>query len=110
MNVLTKFTYSDYLQMPDEKRYELLDGKFYMVPSPNEAHQRISRNLGFLLWQHNRKSRAGFVYSAPLDVVLSEENVVQPDILYISKERFDIVTDNNVSGSPDLKIDLREVF
>ncbi|MCP4253800.1 MAG: Uma2 family endonuclease [Candidatus Scalindua sp.] len=110
MNALTTFTYSDYLQMPDEKRCELLDGEFYMLPSPNEAHQRVSGNLKFLLQLHIRKSKVGFVYSAPFGVVLSEEDVVQPDILYISKERFDIVTDNNVSGSPDLKIDLREMF
>ncbi len=74
MNVLTKFTYSDYFQIPDEKRYELLDGEFYLLLSPNEAHQRVSGNLLFLLWQHIRKSGVGFMYSAPFDVVLSEED------------------------------------
>ncbi|MFV1974271.1 MAG: Uma2 family endonuclease [Candidatus Scalindua sp.] len=92
--------------MPDEKRYELLDGEFYMVPSPNEAHQRVSGNLGFLLRQHVRESGLGFVYDAPFDVVLSVEDVVQPDILYISKERANIVTENNVSGSPDLVVEV----
>ncbi len=106
MNVSTKFTYNDYLLMPDEKRYELLDGEFYMVPSPNEAHQRVSGNLGFLLRQHVRESGLGFVYDAPFDVVLSVEDVVQPDILYISKERANIVTENNVSGSPDLVVEV----
>ena len=106
MNVSTKFTYNDYLLMPDEKRYELLDGEFYMVPSPNEAHQRVSGNLGFLLRQHVRESGLGFVYDAPFDVVLSDEDVVQPDILYISKERSMIITENNISGSPDLVVEV----
>ena len=106
MNVSTKFTYNDYLLMPDEKRYELLEGEFYMVPSPNEAHQRVSENLGFLLWQHVRENKLGFVYNAPFDVVLSEEDVVQPDILFISKERSNIITENNVSGSPDLVVEI----
>ncbi|MGR3303201.1 MAG: Uma2 family endonuclease [Candidatus Scalindua sp.] len=106
MNVSTKFTYNDYLLMPDEKRYELLDGEFYMVPSPNEAHQRVSGNLEFLLRQHVRESGLGFVYDAPFDVVLSDEDVVQPDILYISKERSNIITENNVSGSPDLVVEV----
>lgn len=43
--VKVKFTYQDYLHMPEDKRYELIEGQFFMVPSPNEYHQRISREV-----------------------------------------------------------------
>ena len=106
MNVSTKFTYDDYLLMPGEKRYELIDGEFFMVPSPNEAHQRVSGNLGFLLRQYVRANGLGFIYDAPFDVVLSVEDVVQPDIMYISKERSGIITEDNISGPPDLVVEV----
>jgi len=106
MNISTKFTYNDYFHMPDEKRYELIEGELFMAPSPNEAHQRISGDLEFLLRQHVRENGLGFVYDAPFDVVLSDEDVVQPDILFISKERSSIITVDNVRGVPDLIIEI----
>jgi Uma2 family endonuclease len=47
-----KFTYHDYLQLPDNKRYELVEGELYLVPSPNLYHQSISREIVAVLYQH----------------------------------------------------------
>jgi Uma2 family endonuclease len=101
-----KFTYKDYLQLPEEKRYELIEGEFFMVPSPSWSHQTISANLFRALDGYVRAYNLGEVRYAPLDVILSEENVLQPDILFISKERFSIITDKNVQGAPDLVIEI----
>jgi len=103
-----KFTYTDYKNLPESEtaRYELLGGDLVMVPSPNEYHQRICGNLQFLLRAFVRETGAGSVYHAPLDVVLSSENVVQPDILFISRQRAHIITENNVQGAPDLVIEI----
>ena len=101
-----KFTYKDYLQLPEEKRYELIEGEFFMVPSPNYYHQVISKRLFRVLDDYVRKFELGEVLYAPLDVVLSEENVLQPDILFISKERFSIITDKSIQGAPDLVIEI----
>ena len=111
MKMRIKFTYEDYKSLPESetKRYELLGGELVMVPSPTEYHQRISRNLLFILWEFVRERDLGQVYDAPLDVVLGkgdEREVVQPDIFYISKERSGIIAEEEIRGAPDLVIEI----
>ena len=79
-----KFTYQDYRLLPEEKRYELIEGDLHMTPSPRTGHQIISANLEFLINRYIREKKLGFVLAAPMDVVFSDEDVVQPDILFIS--------------------------
>ena len=105
-NPQIKFSYSDYLLLPEQDRRELIDGDFYVVPSPSVRHQNITRNLSHILWDFVRTNNLGVVLSAPMDVVLSEENVVQPDILFISNQRRHIIAENNISGAPDLVIEI----
>ncbi|MCL0065651.1 Uma2 family endonuclease [Dehalococcoidia bacterium] len=101
-----KFTYGDYLQLPEDKRYELIEGEFFMVPSPSYQHQSISKELFRALDNYVRSRSLGEVIYAPLDVVLSEENVLQPDILFVSRERLDIITERNIQGAPDLVVEI----
>jgi len=101
-----KFTYEDYLHFPEDKRYEIIDGEVYMVPSPGRDHQDASWNLEFTLGIFVKERRLGKVYHAPFDVVLSEIDVVQPDIMFISKERLNIITEKNIMGAPDLIIEI----
>lgn len=101
-----KFTYEDYRNAPEDKRYELLDGDLVVVPAPKEAHQRALMNLTYVLYQSIKKTEAGRVYAAPFDVVLSETDVVQPDLLFISNDRANIITEDNVQGAPDLVIEV----
>ncbi len=100
------FTYQDYLALPDDRRYELIEGELCMVPSPGCFHQAIARNLEFLLWQHVKAHDQGVILHAPLDVVLSSHDVVQPDILYISKARREIITESCIRGGPDLVVEI----
>ena len=100
-------TYDDYCQIPDDgNRYEVIDGVLYMSPSPIVRHQRVSRNLSLLLSAWVKKTNAGEVLFAPMDVVLSENNVVQPDILFVSNERSSIIEEKNLQGAPDLLIEI----
>ena len=101
-----KFTYRDYLQLPDDKRYELVEGELYLVPSPNLDHQRISRQLGMALWLHVSRQNLGEIFHAPCDVVFSEINVVQPDLLFVSAQRRSILTKANVQGAPELVVEI----
>lgn len=103
-----KFTYTDYKNLPESetKRHELLDGEIVMVPSPTPYHQRISVNLGHIIWDFVHKHQIGVIYTAPLDVVFSEWDVAQPDILFITKERLEIITEENIQGAPDLIIEI----
>ncbi|MBI2264963.1 MAG: Uma2 family endonuclease [Armatimonadetes bacterium] len=101
-----KFTYQDYLLMPDDRRYELIEGDLRMVPAPNEAHQRVSKKIEFRLIQSLEEVGSAYVYDAPVDVVFSDETAVQPDILVISKERKNIITKEHIRGAPDLIIEI----
>lgn len=106
LNVETKLTYADYLETSDDERYELLNGELILSPSPKEIHQYISSILHIMIGTFVRERSLGKVYFSPFDVVLSDTNVVQPDILFISNERADIITSDNVQGAPDLVVEI----
>ncbi|MBX2819393.1 MAG: Uma2 family endonuclease, partial [Rhodothermaceae bacterium] len=100
-------TYEDYCQIPsDENRYEVIDGALFMSPSPVERHQRIFTHLIIRLGRFAEESGLGRLYGAPFDVILSDHNVVQPDLLFVSKERLSIITEKNVQGAPDLVVEI----
>jgi Uma2 family endonuclease len=101
-----RFNYNDYLQLPEDKRYEILEGELYVVPAPNTRHQRIIKRLLTVLMQEIEQKDHGELFSAPYDVVLSEENIVQPDILFIRKERLSLIGEANLAAAPDLIIEV----
>ena len=77
-----------------------------MVPAPAPWHQDIARKLVILLNEFVEKHKLGRVYFAPCDVILSGEDIVQPDIFFISKEREHIITERNIQGAPGLAIEI----
>lgn len=104
-----KFTYQDYLVLPDEPgyRHEVLAGELIKEPSPIVVHQRVSRELGFMLIVHFRQADPqGEVFNVPLDITLSDFTVVQPDILYISGEQRDIIKETRIDGAPMLAVEI----
>ncbi len=101
-----KYTYQDYCQLPNEVRAEVLDGELLMSPSPFRKHQEISWKIEFAIGKWVEENRRGKIYNAPFDVVLSQYDIVQPDLLYISYERKSILTEANVQGAPDLVIEI----
>ena len=101
-----KLTYADYLTTPEDKRYELLDGELLMTPAPSEAHQRFQAELGYHLITFIKANGLGRIYYSPTDVVLSDIDVVQPDLLFVSNERMHIITPAGVQGAPDLVVEI----
>ncbi len=101
------YTYEDLLKTPEDgKRYEIIQGELVVSGTPYVIHQIISQNIVFALHGHVKKNDLGQVYFAPVDVVLSEINVVEPDILFISKQNLSILTEENIQGAPDLVIEV----
>jgi len=101
--VRRKLTYEDYVLFPEDgQRHEILDGEHYVVPAPTFDHQGILGNLFAPLALFVRQHRLGFVRFAPVDVLLSQHDIVQPDLLFISNQRAGIVRGANVQGAPDL--------
>ncbi|BBO17358.1 restriction endonuclease [Candidatus Brocadia pituitae] len=101
-----RYTYEDYCNISDDKRYELIDGELLMTPSPITRHQRISGKLEFILKRFIMENQLGELFYAPYDVHFDNENVVQPDILFISKDRSGIIGEKNVQGAPDLVVEI----
>jgi Uma2 family endonuclease len=103
----SQLTYEDYLLFPDDgKRHEIIDGDHYVTPAPKTKHQTISLNLTIALGSFVKEHGLGLVLAALCDVILSDENVVQPDLLFISTSRATIVTEENVRGAPDLIVEI----
>jgi len=100
------YTYDDYLKIDDDKQYELIGGKLILVPAPRTIHQRINRKLSGFIGSFVDKNNLGEVLCAPTDVLLSETEKPQPDILFISKEHLDIITEMNIQGTPDLVVEI----
>lgn len=100
-----KLTYDDYANLPGDERYELIDGELILVAAPYMIHQWVSKRL-YALMIAVENMGLGWVFYAPVDVVLSEHDVVQPDLLFISKERENIMTAPNVQGAPDLVVEI----
>jgi Uma2 family endonuclease len=102
-----KFTYDDFVAFPDDgKRHEIIDGEHYVTPSPNTKHQVIAGNLIVSIGGYLKQQPIGHVFTAPFDVVFSELDVVEPDLLYISRGRLDVLTKAHVRGAPDLVVEI----
>lgn len=101
-----KFTYEDYKHTPEDKRYELIDGELILAAAPGRAHQRTEMKIALRLGSYVEENDLGEVYSAPFDVVLTDTDVVQPDLLFVSKERLNIINDDNIRGAPDLVVEI----
>ena len=101
-NPRVKFTYRDYVNAPEDKRYELLDGDLVVVPPPSQRHQYIVLELAVMLRDFVKRNDLGRVVVAPFDIVLSDTNVLQPDVVFISHDRSRLLTDANMQGAPDV--------
>jgi len=103
-----KLTYDDYVHFPEDgKRHELIDGEHFVTPTPNRKHQAVSSNLHGLIWSYLQQHPIGRVFTAPFDVILSQFDVVEPDLLYLSRKRLaEIETSPWVRGAPSLVVEI----
>jgi Uma2 family endonuclease len=105
---ITKLTYSDYAQLPDDgRRHEIIDGEHYVSPSPSSAHQDASRHIQFQLYEHIEVEGLGKVYNAPMDLQLSDTDVVQPDLMVILREHEHYISPSRIIGTPDLIVEIK---
>lgn len=100
------FTYEDYCNLPADNRYEIIEGEIYMVPAPVPFHQRVSRRIHSKLERFVEENELGETFYSPIDVVYSDTNIVQPDIVYIAKENASIIGEKYIDGAPDLVIEI----
>ena len=101
-----EWTRDDLQQLPDDgNRYEIIEGVLYVSPSPRRAHQGTAGALFAILWTWLETRGLGRIYSAPFDVIFSHKNVVEPDVVFVSRERIAILGDW-IEGVPDLTVEV----
>jgi len=100
------YTYDDYAQLPEGAPCELIAGDLVMAPFPSSRHQRILRCLAWKMQRHIDDHNSGEILFAPMDVYLSEATTVQPDLLYITEARREIIGAQRISGAPDVVVEI----
>jgi Uma2 family endonuclease len=100
-------TYDDYARLTpiDSGNYELHNGKIIFMPSPIEEHQDTSMAISSHLYFHVKKYDLGKVLAAPMDIIFTPHDTFQPDILFVSKERLNII-DRQVKGVPEFIVEI----
>jgi Uma2 family endonuclease len=107
MTLPGRLTYEEYRRLPDDQRYELVEGELRVTPAPSIRHQRLSMSLSFRLCAHLLEHGLGTLLAAPTDVLLSDQTVLQPDLLFVTRERESILgAGSAVQGAPDLVIEI----
>lgn len=101
------WTYDDYYNLDDGKRYEVIEGELVMMtPAPTFRHQDIQARLGYLIFNHVLEKGLGKMVFSPVDIVLDKDMVFQPDIVFISNENMGIIKDAAVFGPPDIAVEI----
>lgn len=104
---LTNFTYDDLLEMPDDGRlYEIIDGELVVNAAPVPRHQIIASRLQYRIFDYVEAHAVGIMIPTPIDVVFTQRWVLQPDIIYLSNARRSAITRKNISGAPDLAVEV----
>ncbi len=102
-----KLRYQDFLLFPDDgQRHELIAGEHYVTPSPNLWHQELLQRLNLELALHLRQHGGGRLFFAPLDCVLTEFDIVEPDLLLVTTDQLHILTEKHVKGAPALVVEI----
>jgi len=105
-----EWTYEEFMSFPEGGpfRYEIIDEELCMTPTPNTRHQKISGRLFYMIYGFLLKNPMGEIFDAPYDVVFSKDplQVVEPDLLFVSKEHLSIITEKNIQGVPDLTVEI----
>jgi Uma2 family endonuclease len=103
----TVLTYRDYEALPaDGRRYELHDGELSVTPAPGTRHQRVIGAMHVLLRTHVNDRRLGEVFLSPVDCILSDVTVVQPDLVYLDPSRAPLGSERAIEGPPTLVVEI----
>jgi Uma2 family endonuclease len=107
MTTRVRLTYEDYAALPDDgRRYELHEGELSVTPAPGLVHQATLRNLVVILHSHVSARGLGEVFPAPVDCILEDVTVVQPDIVFVEAARRSIMGERGIEGPPTLVVEV----
>lgn len=103
----SRWTYDEFARLPEDgNRYEVIAGELYMTPAPRPTHQQVGFTLARRLADFVDQHRLGWVLPAPVDVLFAEGDYLEPDIVFVRRERQAIITDRGIEGAPDLVVEV----
>jgi Uma2 family endonuclease len=102
----TPGTVEEYMETPEGVPLQLIHGKWIFMACPTRSHQEVEMNLSVLIGSFVKKYKLGKVYSAPFDVILNIDTVIQPDLLFVHKNRLDIIRENGLHDAPDFATEI----
>lgn len=103
----SKLGYSDYVCFPNDGfRHEVINGDHYMNPAPSTYHQTVSKRLQYHLYLQIELRGLGLVFDAPIDLQLSEYDIIQPDLVVLLNAKKKIITPSKIKGVPDLLVEI----
>ena len=106
-SITRRLTYEDLLALPDDGlRHELIGGEHFVTPSPIMRHQRVSFRLSGAFFDYFKDHPVGEAFAAPLDIVLSKHDVVEPDLFVVLADQTEILTQKYVQGAPAIVIEI----
>ena len=101
-----RWTYEEYYRLDEDQRYEIIDGNLLMAPAPDTWHQGWISELHLIFQHHVKRAKLGQVFLSPVDVVLDQENTVQPDLVFVSAANAGIIQRRAIFGVPDLLVEI----
>jgi Uma2 family endonuclease len=101
------WTYEEYMKLPVEStRYEVIAGDLYITPTPPTLHQAIAGPFRAALYQQVEEDyQLGFIVLGPIDVLFAEGDFIEPDVVFVRRDRQEILTDRGIEGAPDLIVE-----
>ncbi len=107
MKTQVRFSYEDIEQFPDDgKRREVIDGDLYSMPSSSPEHQRVVGEFLFELSLFVHTHPIGEVFVGPIDIIFHIDDVIVPDLIFVSNNRQDLISERGIEGAPDLVIEV----
>jgi Uma2 family endonuclease len=102
----TVLTYDGMAASPDDGfRRELLGGELYLSPAPSPTHQFVVGEL-FAVLRAYAHANGGIAYPSPVDVVFSQIDATQPDVVYLAPDRLALIGKNGIMGPPSLIVEV----
>ena len=102
-----RWSYAEFARLPDDgNRYEVINGEVCMTPAPRPIHQIIAARLTVLFSNFATEHDLGWVLPGPIDVLFAEGDYLEPDLVFVRRERGGIISDRGIEGPPDLVVEI----
>jgi Uma2 family endonuclease len=102
-----RWSYAEFARLPDDgNRYEVIGGELQVTPAPGTLHQRVLATLTARLTRFVEESELGWVLPGPVDVLFAEGDYLEPDLVFVRRERKGVISDRGIEAAPDLVVEI----